>query len=169
MRKFQGVRMMHRRAYKHPKVLLRRFREGARDTAGVNKGEAFTWRALTRAIPWGKLKGLQRVHAYVGDVLTELEDGSPSNAGVICVQLLKALHQVAIDGGAWTNATLYLPTPDPLTRRMHRGDDGEMEVISVYRKAQLDLSKAQKATQGDGGQDDEGTKPKGDGKGNKRD
>ena len=110
LRKYQNVRKMHKSFFKHPAKLHRQFVQTSRENAGCAPGEPFVWRTLNKSIVWGKLKGIQRCHGYVGDILTELEAKDPTRAGVGCIQLLKALHQVAIDQGSWNVAVHYLPS-----------------------------------------------------------
>ena len=81
----------------------------------------------------------------MGDILTELEAKDPIRAGVLCIQLLKALHQVSIDQGSWDVAVHYLPSPDPCGKRKHGGEDFEGENIAASREAQLALDNAHKS------------------------
>ena len=55
------------------------------------------------------------------------------------VQGLKALHQVALDGGSWSNAVLPLPYDDPLTRDLWAGDELEMQTAVKFTRSVKDL------------------------------
>ena len=57
-------------------------------------------------------------------------------------QLLKALHQVSLDGGTWGDASLLLPVADPIRKRDFGASEAEIEVIAGYRRARQDLMKS---------------------------
>ena len=80
---------------------------------------------------------------------------------MVC-QLVKAVHQAALDGGRWSVARHLAATEDPLQAAEHGGQPAEMEAISVYTKAMADLrtATAQKPLNPNGG-------PKGGGRGDK--
>ena len=106
------------------------------------------------------MRSLFRIHSILGDVLGAIGDKKVGKATVILVQLMKALHQVSLDGGDWRTGALMIPTPDPCGRVDFGGAEAEIEVIAAYKKAHFELQKAQRnlggpATTGTGTQEEE--------------
>ena len=75
----------------------------------------------------------------LSEVLQLLVNQRYQHATAYTVQALKALHQVALDQGAWENALLLLPTPDPLQTDEFAGTEEEMLAVAKYRKGLTDL------------------------------
>ena len=130
---------MHSLLAREPARVLRDFDSEIVGDLGVPPGGNWSYRDLTRSIGFGHMKGMARTHGYVGDVLTVLKDNRPQEAAVLLVQLMKAVHQVYLDRGDWSNAVLYMPTPDLYARRDFGGSEREAETISAYRRARADL------------------------------
>ena len=181
LRKFRGIRKLTHSHFKHARRLLKQFDADAAELIGVQAGQPWNYRNLTQAIGFGRMQGVFRIHAYLGDVLTALKTGQTKEALVICIQLMKGLHQMFLDGGSWETASLLLPTTDPKKRREFGGEDREMEIISAYRKSRYELVKAHQQLQPsgsntfagpktpEGGEAGGGAKPKkGKGKGNEK-
>ena len=63
----------------------------------------------------------------------------------LATQACKAVHQVALDQGKWSTATLLLPLEDPLGRDDFAGEEAEMKDVHAYRKA-LDELRASHAS-----------------------
>ena len=55
------------------------------------------------------------------------------------VQVLKALHQCAIDGGDWMSGALLVPVADPLRREEFGVTEREMQQVYSHRRAMRDL------------------------------
>ena len=72
---------------------------------------------------FGRLKGLYRVHYMVSEALQTYEEHSPAVCRAMLVQLLKCLHQTAIDGGGWTLGFLMWPQEDPLASEPFGGEE----------------------------------------------
>ena len=145
LRKFGAVRRMHREHERHPDRVLYDFDEEVIRLLGVAPGGSWTYRDYTAKLNFGYMRGLGRCHAYAGDILSVLKQNRPVDATVLVVQLMKALHQALLDGGDWSTATLYLPTPDPFSKKDFGGNESEAEAIASYRRARVDLLKAEKA------------------------
>ena len=73
-------------------------------------------------------------------------------------QILKSLHQVALDQGAWLSAQHLLPGGDPIDRVAFGGSHQEMEAIAGYHDAIRKLKRGQ-------GSEDTKKEPKGKGAG----
>ena len=67
-----------------------------------------------------------------------LEDKSLHATAFAC-QLSKALHQVALDQGDWSNALPMIPVADLLAAPQFGGDEVEMQMIHSYKKAMKEL------------------------------
>ena len=55
------------------------------------------------------------------------------------VQCMKALYQVALDRGEWTNGILLWPGEDPIGGETFGGDPGEMRHVHTYRRSLHEL------------------------------
>ena len=143
-RDFKGVSQLHRRLLKKPSKLLRAFDKGVVDELGAHN-TPWTYRDLNRAINWGKMRGLQRCHAVVGDILLALKMNQLGRGVVLSVQLLKALQQVVLDDGGWQVAMMLIPVPDPIYRKDFGGMEDEVQIISAHQKAVSDLKKNSRA------------------------
>lgn len=127
----------------HPNRLLKTYDKEIQEQLGVAPGGAWTYRDWNRKIGWGHMKGLARCHALYGDILQALKEGRQGAAIVTCVQAMKCVHQVCLDGGDWRTGVLYMPVSDPLARKEFGGFEEEAEVISAYRKSLAELKKAE--------------------------
>ena len=76
------------------------------------------------------MKGLYRCHHAASEILQYLSRGENAQAEGHVVQLLKALHQMALDRGAWTHAIHLIPTADPFGRANF--GDTELEMQQVH-------------------------------------
>ena len=139
LRQFGAVRQLHAGLVRDPERVLLDFDRTIMAELGVPLGGAWTYRDWIRRIGFGHMRGMARVHAYVGDVLTALKADRPEEATVLCVQLLKAIHQVHLDQGDWRTAVLYLPTADLYGRRDFGGSEREAEAIASYRRSLAEL------------------------------
>ena len=91
-------------------------------------------------IGFGHLRGIARAHGYVGDIPQVINKAvSPvGEAHLLCAQVLKCLHQVALDNGEWQHATLYVSTPDLYAQRRHGGSERDGEIIAQYLRSAAD-------------------------------
>ena len=132
---------------RHPDKVVHRYRCRAKARVGAfNPTQAwrysdYTWMILGR---FRKMQGLWRAHYHVSETLQEWEAGENALVGAMLVQLLKALHQVALDRGSWNAAALMLLHPDPLTTEDFGGDEWETEEVHKYTKAVRELKAAHK-------------------------
>ena len=88
------------------------------------------------------MAGLHRVHFHLSHVVALSLRGLHSQAEAYNIQPLRALHQVALDGGAWTTASLLLPKQDPLYKQTCGGTEEELEAIVAYTEAMKKLKTA---------------------------
>ena len=85
------------------------------------------------------MTGLWRVHFALSKMLALAEMKQGDQLACVIAQCLKAVHQVALDDGSWSNAVLLLPWQDPLARDLWAGEDGEMATAARYSRAIRDL------------------------------
>ena len=76
---------------------------------------------------------------------------------------MQTLHQVALDGGEWTNGQLLLPMADPMSRPEFGAGEQAMVDIARYRRALRDLKKTHNA-KGEKDEEDHGDHGADDGK-----
>ena len=80
-----------------------------------------------------------RIHFMLSEVLQIYQEQQYDVAEALIVQLLKVIHQVAIDHGEWHNALLMWPDEDPIGVEEFAGEESEMQQIHGYRRALADL------------------------------
>ena len=98
--KFGVVRKLHQVQKSDPDRVLAELDQSIIEELGVPPGGAWNYRAWTKAIGLGHLKGIARCHGYVGDILQVLKAESRvvGESHLLCAQLLKALHQAYLGG-----------------------------------------------------------------------
>ena len=114
-----------------------------RERTGIcDPREHFALQVYTKTIrsQFGRHLGLFRIHHYLS-VAADLGvvQGRPLQAFALVVQLLKAIHQVALSNGGWELASLMLPIQDPLGPPRFAGDYGELTAVASYRDAMATL------------------------------
>ena len=104
---------------------------------------------------FGKMQVLQRVHFHISHALElGLRDRHAECLAYLC-QLLRAMHQVVLDGGGWEDASGFLPTEDPFQTVEFAGDDSEVETLAARREALDTLRKKKKPAKGNAKGEDE--------------
>ncbi len=88
----------------------------------------------------GKLRGPWRCHDALGEMLQLHLQSQHEHVGAYFCLLSQALRQTAIDNGDWSNASLTLPTEDPLSRTPFGADERLLAEIYSYRKAIRELN-----------------------------
>ena len=108
---------------------------------GVEDSDPWQVYQMTENIPWGML-GLKRCHWHLSHALAYFFRGRKQQAEAYMVQLLKGLHQVALDGGSWEVASLLLPARDPCQREQWGASERELEAVASYRKAMEEIGRS---------------------------
>ena len=142
-----GIHRERERMRKKPKSVIDAYRIRCMDELAItDHRQPWKFSDYTRKLDtaFGKLRGLWTCHWHISEALTVLPD-KPDLAGAMLVQLLKALHQVALDGGSWQTATLFLIVPDPKIQSSFGGSSREQELAHQYLKAKNELLKAGKS------------------------
>ncbi len=182
-----GIAGLHRQRRKFKRNPLRavvRFRKKVMRKLGVQVTEggvlmtpwAYTDYAHRVKGQFGRMVGLWKVFFALCKILNLCENQEHELVAGTVTQLLKCLHQTALDGGHWGNASLLLPWSDPLEREQWAGEEDELEVNVKYQRSVRDLglglSKnanwASNGVQEEGHHsldDDQATPAKGEGKG----
>ena len=88
------------------------------------------------------MRGLWRCHYLCSDVLQAMSEQRYDYAQRYLTQILKSLHQVALDHGAWTTAHLLLPVEDPFAAEEFGGNMFELQAAHQYQSALGELRKA---------------------------
>ena len=90
--------------------------------------------------------------------------GQSDQAAAATVQLLRALHQLAIDNGDWCIASKLLAHRDPLEKREFGGSEQQLQAIHAYERALAEL-KPKQQNQNNTNKDHGGAENDKDGKG----
>jgi len=159
VRRLQKLRS---RVETEPEAIVGQYLQDIMDKLGTEPGDAFQPWMWTSRISWGKLAGLHRVHFHLSHILGLSLKGKKRQAEAYTVQLLRSLHQVSLDNGMWSTASLLLPRPDPIYRENFGATETELEAVVGYQEA---LKKLKGKTITEEPIDDKDTKAKGGGKG----
>jgi hypothetical protein len=147
--KLAGVQKLRARIRKHPTRIVSRYLRKVKTKLGALEAGK-VWRLSdysTRLLPrFGKMRGLWRVHWLLSEVLQAALAEEYEYVKAYLVQILKCLHQVALDSGAWTTANLLLPTEDPLAPDEFGGEPEELQVAYNYVSALKELKSRHTAT-----------------------
>ena len=145
-RALRGVHRQRNRYEKHPTRVVSDFVSRMQLELGITSQTQF-WRVsdYSRRVQsqFGRLRGLLRCHFAAAEALQEYLTGRPDHMAAQVALLMQALHQVALDAGAWDNAQMILVHPDPLTRPEFGAGPEIMSEIAAYRKAIAELQKKQ--------------------------
>lgn len=152
---------LRRRVHKNPLKIVVRYRSRGLARLGIHVMPSgsltspFHHRMTSEKLrpTFGKMVGLWRTHYGLSEVLELLEQNRPEEAAATTVQLLKAIHQAALDGGSWSLASNLLPWEDPLGREVFGGDEDELVAAAAYTKSLRELqAQVVKITQSSGRQ-----------------
>jgi hypothetical protein len=146
---FSGTRRMRRNLEKTPMKVVQDYEKRVLEELGISDQSRQFWKFRDYSRRWqpvfGKMKGMYRMHYYLSEILELHRAGLHERAIGYTTQCLKALQQVAIDGGSWTTASELLPTHDPLAKEIFGGTEAELEAIhrrtTAIRELQQNLRK----------------------------
>ena len=170
--KFKQLGKLHAQHRKNPKANVLQYREWAMKMLGAREGVPWRYQHVGHKvkIQFGKMRGLYRVYEELLNILETMESGKNVNwkAASDIVQLLKAIHQCALDRGEWSVACHLLESGDILSQPSFGATERELECIQSYRKGLRDLKDKkqwQHPKDGDKDEDEDGEpKPKKKGK-----
>lgn len=144
-RKFGSVARMRKKIFREPWAHRRRYREAVKLALGVKSPEqVWQYRDHSRKVlgSFSRFRSFWRCHYSISEALAAFYQGLTGEGCCHLVQLQKAIHQAALDGGDWSSATLLLMHQDPLSRSRWGGGEDEMHQVCGYRKALADLQKS---------------------------
>ena len=133
---FKGIARLRKRVERRPDVIVLEYVSRVKASLGVTSDRQWwSHRQYSTSLlgQFGKSRGLFRVHYYIGYTLELLANGQSKQAEATLVQLAKACHQCALDGGSWNNASLLLPIEDPLQRQAFGGSELELSWVNAYK------------------------------------
>ena len=132
--KLKAILRLRRRVRKNPISIVARYRNRSLAKLGVTilgngtLSSPFTHRMTSERLrlAFGKMSGLRKTRHGVSEILELLEHQQVEQAAATAVQLLKDIHQAALDQESWFLASTLLPWEDPLQREVFGGDEEEM-------------------------------------------
>ena len=121
---------MQERVRTKPRDVVADYLEETTRVLNVRQGDAWALADFTSRISWGRMRGLHRIHWHASFILEHLVRGETDEAAGYLTQLLRAVHQVCLDGGNWTTARHMLPRSDPLEHEQFGGTQAEFLRLS---------------------------------------
>eukprot|EP00439_Symbiodinium_sp_Y106_P041470 s239_g5.t1 len=128
------------RMWKRPMKHVKRYMAEVEEELGVEDTAYNLW-DYTRRIPFGKQKGLFRMHYLASHILKKLLNDDPAGAALMTVLTLRCLHQVGLDNGNWELGWMITTLKDPLSRKKWGGEAAELENAADYLKAVQELER----------------------------
>ncbi len=147
------------RVFSHPQQIVQEYMHTVRTRLGVEGSDPWQLWQYTPTIQWHHMAGQKRIHHHLSHILGLSLKGRVLESQAYTCQLLKCLHQLAIDKGDWRVALLMLPGEDPCGRPAFAASEGELERIVAYQES---LKKLQTRQTG-GAKDVDESDPKNDG------
>ena len=137
-RKFASVRKIRKRIREQPEEVVSEWIEHMREELGVMKNQPWTLSDYSKLIrsDFPTNIGLRRAHFYVSEALNwAVIHNNPMTCCACLVQLLKGLHQAALNQGRWRVASLLQLAPDPLSPPEFGGLPAELAGVASYDSA----------------------------------
>ena len=153
----KGIESLRRQPIKKPDKLLKNYTTRVKERLGVtHPNQPWLYRDYSMNLlrTFGKMRGLWRCHYALSDILQAATEKDNGKVIGYTIQMLKCLHQVALDRGSWHQGQLLLPEVDPLAQDEFGGDPSELQVVHKYTQALKDL-KAKKSQMESNGKDEE--------------
>ena len=141
-RGMEKLRKMRRRLDSHPGAVVSRYVEKVQQELRVREYTQWALEDYSEKIRprFHHCLGVWRAHHYISLALNKILLEGKTLVGVAyLVQLLKALHQSAIDGSRWAHAVHLLPGADPLAQPVFAGHEEELGAIVAHERAVKDL------------------------------
>ena len=135
---FKSLHKMHAQLRTNPTRAIAQYKAFVKEQLGVNDPTQYwEYRHWSEKLKptFGRMRGLWRCHYIGSEILEHMARGNHQLAEGHLVQMLKALHQAALDKGQWKHASLLMPTADPLARVDFGGNESEMRKIHTFGKA----------------------------------
>ncbi len=126
---------------KNPVRHIKRYIKEVEQVLGADSSVPYLLTDYTRKLAWGKFRTLQRLHHALSTILETQLKGRTMEATLQITQVLRSIHQCALDQGNWQTAWLLTGMQDPLEKPRFGGEAQSLEVIAAYVKAMSDLEK----------------------------
>lgn len=126
---------------KNPARHVKRYIKEVEQVLGADASVPYLLTDYTRKLGWGKFRTLQRLHHALSTILETQLKGRTMEATLQITQVLRSIHQCALDQGNWQTAWLLTGMQDPLEKPRFGGEAQSLEVIAAYIKAMDDLEK----------------------------
>lgn len=126
---------------KNPARHVKRYIKEVEQVLGADASVPYLLTDYTRMLGWGKFRTLQRLHHALSTILETQLKGKTMEATLQITQVLRSIHQCALDQGNWQTAWLLTGMQDPLEKPRFGGEAQSLEVIAAYIKAMDDLEK----------------------------
>jgi len=137
-KKLKGIRRLRRQWERRPHTMTEDYVRMVRERLGI-VDDRMPWHLRHYSIQlrsaFGRFAALYRIHYWLSEVLhLVIFQGELPKAMAMIVQLLKATHQAALNGGSWEIASLLIPGEDPLLPPRFAGQFGELAAAAAYRE-----------------------------------
>ena len=126
---------------KNPARHVKRYIKEVEQVLGADASVPYLLTDYTRKLGWGKFRTLQRLHHALSAILETQLKGKTMEATLQITQVLRSIHQCALDQGNWQTAWLLTGMQDPLEKPRFGGEAQSLEAIAAYIKAMDDLEK----------------------------
>ena len=136
---YKRVYQRRRRPYTEPEAVIREYVAHVRKRLGAGAGDRWQFHQLSTLIDWTKFRGFARVHFHCSHILRLMLGGYTREAAAYMCMILRAMNQVMLDGGGWSDASLLLPEEDPLGKVEWAAEENDIEGIATFRSAQSTL------------------------------
>jgi hypothetical protein len=136
-----------------PRAIIKKYTERGRESLSIlHQNQPWRYSDLSRKVSpaFVKMRGWWKVHLHTSEILQARAEKRADVAMAMPVQLLKCVHQVALDGGNWQSGQMLLLHPAPLAPIDFGGEPEEMEAVYVHHKALAELKKAHRRVTGKG-------------------
>jgi len=146
-RKYGLPRRLRHRLVRHPERILDDWEDHVKEIIGHRPGLPFNYRDYTTLLrkSFGPHTGLFRIHYFISVIMdVTVTQQKPLEGMARLVQLSKAVHQAALDGGRWALAAGLTGSADPLAVPTFSGLAEELEGLATYQEAMDKLTKSTK-------------------------
>lgn len=154
-RAIRGYQASGRKMFKHPVRHICRYVKTVEQELGA-QDRPFKLCDYNRKIHFGKQQNLKRAHYLVSIVLELILKEEHARAGLQCVLILQAMHQVALDS-SWDVGWLLTHVEDPFKAHQYVGDPTSLQHVTAYMRSMNELVRNTEALRrkGSGRGDDE--------------
>ena len=139
---FTQLRRRRRKFHRRPETFYKRYKTRIMQKLNVvNAQQYWSWTDNSRRLKgrFGKYMTMCRIHFALSHALDFGERQEYQKIVPFLGLIQQALVTAAADFGSWENASLIIPTEDPLDQDPFGGDYNDLEAVFSYRKALREL------------------------------